>query len=67
MIFNLLNKTCFLDLPIGEEWSSEKSDFQYVRDLVKFIREHFGDYFVICLAGKSRWNSFQCLIDCHSF
>ncbi|CAF1203890.1 unnamed protein product [Rotaria sordida] len=36
---------------VGEEWDAEKSDFRYAVDLVKFIRQHFGDYFVICVAG----------------
>ncbi|CAF1407951.1 unnamed protein product [Rotaria magnacalcarata] len=39
------------DPPVGEEWIPEKSDFRYASDLVKFIREHFDDYFVICVAG----------------
>ncbi|CAF2353637.1 unnamed protein product [Rotaria sp. Silwood2] len=39
------------DPPIGEEWDPAKSDFRYALDLVKFIRQHFGDYFVICVAG----------------
>jgi 5,10-methylenetetrahydrofolate reductase len=43
-----------VDLPVGEEWDPEKSDFRYACDLVKFIREHFDDYFVICVAGKFR-------------
>lgn len=40
-----------LDPPVGEEWDPKKSDFRYGLDLVKFIREHFGDYFIICVAG----------------
>ncbi|CAF0895384.1 unnamed protein product [Adineta steineri] len=39
------------DPPVGEEWDPKKSDFRYGVDLVKFIRQHFGDYFVICVAG----------------
>ncbi|CAF5142036.1 unnamed protein product, partial [Rotaria sp. Silwood1] len=37
--------------PVGEKWDPEKTDFRYASDLVKFIRENFGDYFVICVAG----------------
>ncbi len=37
---------------MGEEWDPKKSDFRYGVDLVKFIRQYFGDYFVICVAGK---------------
>ncbi|CAF3418989.1 unnamed protein product [Rotaria socialis] len=39
------------DPHVGEEWNPAKSDFRYALDLVKFIRQHFGDYFVICVAG----------------
>jgi len=39
------------DPAVGEEWDPSKSDFRYASDLVRFIREHFGDYFVICVAG----------------
>ncbi|CAF1376616.1 unnamed protein product [Rotaria sordida] len=39
------------DPPVGEKWNPEKTDFRYASDLVKFVREHFGDYFVICVAG----------------
>ena len=40
------------DPALGEEWDPKKTDFRYGVDLVKFIRHHFGDYFVICVAGK---------------
>ncbi|CAF0724785.1 unnamed protein product [Didymodactylos carnosus] len=39
------------DPPLGEEWDPKKTDFRYGVDLVKFIRQHFQDYFVICVAG----------------
>lgn len=45
-------KNCLLDPWVGEEWDPENSDFRYACDLVKFIRENFDDYFVICVAGK---------------
>ncbi len=44
---------------MGEEWNAENSDFQYASDLVRFIREHFNDYFVICVAGKFRCFFFE--------
>ncbi|CAF4313948.1 unnamed protein product, partial [Rotaria magnacalcarata] len=34
-----------------EQWDPDQTDFRYATDLVKFIREKFGDYFVICVAG----------------
>lgn len=46
-------KLLFLDPPVGEEWDPNKTDFRYATDLVKFIREKFDDYFVICVAGKT--------------
>ena len=46
-----------LDPAVGEEWDPKKSDFRYGADLVKFIRQHFGDYFVICVAGKEEDSS----------
>ena len=42
------------DPAVGEEWNPEKSDFRYASDLVRFVRENFQDYFVICVAGKSK-------------
>ncbi|CAF1900997.1 unnamed protein product [Rotaria magnacalcarata] len=39
------------DPPVGEQWDPDQTDFRYATDLVKFIREKFGDYFVICVAG----------------
>jgi 5,10-methylenetetrahydrofolate reductase len=49
---NSFIKLIDLDPPVGEEWDPKKSDFRYGVDLVKFIRQYFGDYFVICVAGK---------------
>ncbi len=45
-----------LDPPVGEEWDPKKSDFRYGVDLVRFIRQYFGDYFVICVAGKLKFD-----------
>jgi 5,10-methylenetetrahydrofolate reductase len=53
-----LNKIFLLDPPVGEEWDPKKSDFRYACDLVKFIRQHFDDYFVICVAGRFRLDVF---------
>lgn len=41
------------DPPDGEEWKSHPDGFSYGADLVKHIREVFGDYFTICVAGWS--------------
>ena len=42
-----------LDLPDGiEEWQKTEGGLDYAVDLVKLIKEEFGDYFVICVAGK---------------
>ncbi|XP_070561500.1 methylenetetrahydrofolate reductase (NADPH)-like [Ptychodera flava] len=42
------------DPPVGGEWKTMEDGFSYATDLVKFIREHYGDYFVICVAGYPR-------------
>ncbi|XP_013384814.1 methylenetetrahydrofolate reductase-like [Lingula anatina] len=39
------------DAKFGEEWKPEPDGFNYATDLVRFIRLHYGDYFVICVAG----------------
>lgn len=39
------------DPPRGEEWKKIDGGFGYAVDLVKFIRQEFGDYFGICVAG----------------
>ncbi|KAG1655790.1 Methylenetetrahydrofolate reductase [Nymphon striatum] len=38
------------DIPDGCEKTS-KNDFRYAVDLVRFIKEVYGDYFIICVAG----------------
>lgn len=35
----------------GEEWQSFDNSLNYGADLVKLIRQHFGEYFTICVAG----------------
>ncbi|RXG69831.1 Methylenetetrahydrofolate reductase [Armadillidium vulgare] len=40
------------DLPCDvEDWTPPEDGFRYSTDLVKFIRQEFGNYFVICVAG----------------
>ena len=40
------------DPPRGvEDWVHNDNGFNYAIDLVKFIRQEFGDYFTICVAG----------------
>lgn len=40
------------DLPEGDtEWIATEGGLNYATDLVKLIREEFGDHFVICVAG----------------
>ena len=34
------------------KWKMSETGFNYATDLVKHIRKEFGDYFVICVAGK---------------
>ena len=35
----------------SDNWEPPADGFNYATDLVKFIRQEFGDYFVICVAG----------------
>jgi len=40
------------DLPnIDDTWELDPEKLNFATDLVKFIREHFDDYFTICVAG----------------
>ena len=36
---------------MDEEWKAPADGFNYATDLVRHIREEFGNYFVICVAG----------------
>ena len=38
--------------PIGDQWEEEEGGFSYATDLVKHIRNEFGDYFDVCVAGE---------------
>ena len=40
------------DSPQGDTWEYVEGGFNYGTDLVKLIREEFGDYFCICVAGE---------------
>lgn len=43
----------FTDPPNGKDtWTYQEGRLNYASDLVKLIREEFGDYFVICVAGR---------------
>ena len=41
-----------LDPPDGNEWKKDENDFNYAIDLVRHIKEVFGDYFTIAVAGE---------------
>jgi len=45
------------DPPRGEEWKKIEGGFAYAADLVKYIRERYGDYFGICVAGYPEGHS----------
>jgi methylenetetrahydrofolate reductase (NADPH) len=49
----ILNLLCLRgDPPQGmKEYDSSKDYFQYAEDLVRYVREKYGDYFCICVAG----------------
>ena len=44
----------FVDIPENLDFDSafDSEDFRFAVDLVRFIREEFGDYFTICVAGN---------------
>jgi methylenetetrahydrofolate reductase (NADPH) len=39
------------DPPRGEEWKKIEGGFGYAADLVRYIRQEYGNYFGICVAG----------------
>ena len=53
----MIHLSCFLvfaDPPAAEETFKAPPDgFNYATDLVKHIKKEFGDYFVLCVAGKT--------------
>lgn len=44
----------FLDPPNGEEWQALDDGLAYGTDMVKHIRQEFGDCFTVCVAGKDK-------------
>lgn len=49
------------DPPDGDEWKAVDDGFSYGADLVKHIKEKFGDYFTICVAGRVECHRVQLL------
>ena len=49
----IVNLLCLRgDAPQGmKDYDSSKDYFQYAEDLVRYVREQYGDYFCICVAG----------------
>ncbi len=41
------------DPPDDDEWQPMEDGFSYGTDLVRHIRDKFGDYFTICVAGTA--------------
>lgn len=39
------------DPPAGKEWTACEDGFSHATDLVRFIKEEYGDFFSICVAG----------------
>jgi len=50
------------DPPRGEEWKQIEGGFAHAVDLVKFIRQEFGDFFGVCVAGYPEGH-----IDCTTY
>ena len=54
----------FTDPPDGEEsWKVSDRGINYGTEMVQLIRQEFGDYFVICVAGwcsKYRCDTYRC-------
>ncbi len=47
------------DPPMGHEWETADNGFEHAIDLVKLLREKYGDYFCIAVAGS--FSSFSSL------
>ncbi|EGG23463.1 methylenetetrahydrofolate reductase [Cavenderia fasciculata] len=45
------------DPPRGEEWKKIEGGFAHASDLVRYIRQHYGDYFGIAVAGYPEGHS----------
>lgn len=39
------------DPPVGEDWKTPHDGFRYATDLVRHIRQNYGNHFTICVAG----------------
>ena len=44
----------FPDPPNGEEWQALDDGLAYGTDMVRHIRQEFGDCFTVCVAGEDR-------------
>ena len=44
----------FPDPPNGEEWQALDDGLAYGTDMVRHIRQEFGDCFTICVAGEDK-------------
>ena len=51
MVSTFLIAFFFLDPVNGEEWKALDDGLKYGSDMVKLIRDHFENYFTICVAG----------------
>lgn len=38
--------------PIGNDWQVNSNGLNYGSDLVRLIRDEYGEYFTICVAGR---------------
>ena len=52
MDFQFSNALAFADPPNGEEWQALDDGLAYGTDMVKHVRQEFGDTFTICVAGE---------------
>ena len=50
--FQFSKTLAFSDPPNGEEWQALDDGLAYGTDMVKHIRQEFGDTFTICVAGE---------------
>ena len=44
----------FSDPPNGEEWQALDDGLAYGTDMVRHIRQEFGDCFTVCVAGEDK-------------
>ena len=48
----------FSDPPNGEEWQALDDGLAYGTDMVRHIRQEFGDCFTVCVAGEEKMRLF---------